>query len=96
MGVFLSPTRADNSMFVGPICLKFDFLLDIMHVLYTRAFKMEQINSNREKVATSIFSRSRAANSVVRGQIWQNLKLIQALIYVIITCKCEKYLIKNS
>ena len=35
---------------------------------------MDQINSNMEKVATSIFRRSRAANSVVRGRIWPNFR----------------------
>ena len=32
----------------------------------------------------------RAASSVVRGRIWPNFNLIQALMYVIITCKYEK------
>ena len=67
-----------------------------MHVLETYKFKMDQINSNREKVETSIFLRSRVANSVVPGQIWPNFKLIQALMYVIVTCNYEKDLIKNS
>ena len=30
------------------------------------------------------------------GRIWPNFKLIQALIHVLITCKYEKNLIKNS
>ena len=38
----------------------------------------------------------RAAYSVVRGRIWLNFKLIQALKYVIITCKYEKFPIKNN
>ena len=42
------------------------------------------------------FRRLRAANSVVRGRILPNFKLIQALMYVIITCKYEKDLIKNN
>ena len=54
MGVFLRCSRADKSMVGGPVWLKFE-VLDIMHVLYTYEFKMDQINSNREKVATSIF-----------------------------------------
>ena len=37
-----------------------------------------------------------AAYSVVRGWIWLNFKLIQALMYVIITCKYEKDPIKNN
>ena len=42
------------------------------------------------------FRRLRAANSVVLGQTWPNCKLIQALMYVIITCKYEKDPIKNN
>ena len=38
----------------------------------------------------------RAANSVVHGRIWPNFKLIQTLMYVIITCKYEKDSIKNN
>ena len=66
-GVFFRRSRADNSILCGPIRSKFE--LDIMHVLNTYKFIMDQINSNREKVATSIFRRSRAANSVVRGRV---------------------------
>ena len=41
------------------------------------------------------FSCSRAANSVVHGQISSNFKLIQAHMYIIVTCKYEMNLIKN-
>ena len=37
-----------------------------------------------------------AANSVVRCRIWPNFKLIQTLMYVIITCKYEMDPIKNN
>ena len=47
-------------------------------------------------VATSIFRRPRAGNSVVRGQILSNFELIQALMYVIVTCKYEKDPIKTA
>ena len=93
MGVFLD---FNGSILRGPIWSKFELLLDIMHTLNTYKFMIDQINSNREKVATSIFRRSMAANSVVRGRIWPNFKLIKALMYSIITCKYEKDLIKNS
>ena len=79
----------------GPVWPKFE-LLDIMHFLYTCEFKMDWINSNRENVATSIFRHTRGATSVVRGQIWPNFKLIEALMYVIITCKYEKDPIKHG
>ena len=42
------------------------------------------------------FRRLRAANYVVRSRIWPNFKLIQALMYIIITSKYEKDPIKNK
>ena len=42
------------------------------------------------------FRRSRAANSIVSGGIWPKIKLIQAFMHVLITCKYEKDPIKNS
>ena len=44
----------------------------------------------KKKWKDQFFRRLRAANSVVHGRIWPNFKLIQALMYVIITCKYEK------
>ena len=41
------------------------------------------------------FRHSRAANSIVYGQISPNFELIQALMYIIVTCKYEMNLIKN-
>ena len=55
MGVFSRCSRADNSVVGGPIWPKFELIRDIMHVLVTYKFKMDLINSDREKVATSIF-----------------------------------------
>ena len=57
---------------------------------------MDWINTKREKMETSIFRRLMAAYSVVRGQIWPNFKLIQALMYVIITFKYEQDPIKSN
>ena len=51
---------------------------------------------SEKKWIDQFFRRLRAANSVVRGLIWLNFKLIQALMYVIITCKYEKDPIKNN
>ena len=59
----------------GPIWSKFELLLDITHVLNTYTFKKDQINSKREKVATSIFKHPMAANPVVHSQIWPNFNL---------------------
>ena len=96
MGVFFRRSRADNSVVGGPIWPKFELVRDIMHILITYKFKMDLINSDREKVATSIFRRSRAANSAVSSGIWPKFELIQALMYVLVTCKYEKDRIKNS
>ena len=57
---------------------------------------MRAIIQSEKKMETLIFRRLMAANSVVRGRIWTNFKLIQALMYVIITCKYEKDSIKNN
>ena len=75
-------SRANNSILRGTIWSKFELLLDIMHVLDTYKFKINWINTKREKMETSIFQTLRAANSVVRDRNWPNFKLIQALIYV--------------
>ena len=91
MGVFLH-VQEQITIAGGPIWPKFELLLD-MHGLDTYSFKMDRINSNPERVATSIFRRT---NSVVRGQIWPNSKLIQDLMYIIVTCKYENDPIKNS
>ena len=55
MGVFFRCSRADNSVVSGPIWPKFELVQDNMHVLVTYKFKMDRINSNREKRVTSIF-----------------------------------------
>ena len=55
MEVFFRRSRADNSAVGGPIWSKFELVRDIMDILVTYKFKMDLINSDREKVATSIF-----------------------------------------
>ena len=51
---------------------------------------------SEKKWKHQFFRRLRAANSVVCGRIWPNIQLIQALMYVIITCKYEKDPIKDN
>ena len=96
MGVFFRRSRADNSVVDGPIWPKFELVRDIMDVLVTYKFKMDLINSDREKWRHRFFRRSRAANSVVSSGIWPKFELIQALMYVLVTSKYEKDRIKNS
>ena len=54
------------------------------------------IIQSENKWKHQFFRRLRATNSAVRGRIWPNFKLIQALMYVIITCKYEMDPIKNN
>ena len=55
------------------------------------------MENSREKVETPFFPIiTLSATMETSGRIWPNVKLIQALMYVIITCKHEKDLIKNS
>ena len=51
---------------------------------------------SKKKWKDQFFRPLRATNSVVCGRIWPNFKLIQALMYVIITSKYEKDPIKNK
>ena len=47
---------------------------------------LRAIIQSEKKCKHQFFRRLRAANSVVGGQIWPNFKLIQALMYIIVTC----------
>ena len=57
---------------------------------------LRAIIQSEKKRKHQFFRCLRAANSVVRNRIWPNFKLIQGLMYVIITCKYEKDPIKNN
>ena len=68
-----------------------------MHVIIACKYKKEGMKNSREKVEKSFFSViTPSVTMETSGWIWRNFKLIQALVYVIITCKCEKDQIKNS
>ena len=55
MGIFFRRSRAANSVVGSLIWPKFELIQDIMHVLITCKFEKDRINSNGEKVVTSIF-----------------------------------------
>ena len=68
-----------------------------MHVIITCEYEKDQIKNSQEKAATPFFFI--ITLSVAMGtssRIWPNFKLIQALMYVIVTCKYEMDPIKNS
>ena len=55
MGIFSDAQAAANSIVGGQMRPKFELIQDTMHVLITCKFEKDRINSNREKVVTSIF-----------------------------------------
>ena len=76
-----------------------------MYVLITCKYEKDPIKNSRENVMTSFlplyvygnfFRRSRAANSLVGGQIWPKFELIQDIMHVLITCKFEKDRINSN
>ena len=67
-----------------------------MHVIVTCKYEKEWMKNSQEKVETIFFSIiTLSVTMETSGWIWPNFKLIQALMYVIITCKYEKDLIKK-
>ena len=88
----------------GRIWPNFELIQASMHVLIACKYIKDQMKNSGENVIMSFsplkvygifFRRSRAANSVVHGRISPNFELIQALMYIIITCKYEMNPIKN-
>ena len=80
---------------VWPFCLNFWLITaNVSGVLTSRPkgndAHLRAIIQSKKKWKHQFFRRLRAASSVVRSRIWPNFKLIQALMYVIITCKYEK------
>ena len=101
---FFRRSRAAYSIVSGGIWPKFKLIQAFIHVLITCKYEKDPIKT-AEKMwwrsfpyykSMGIFSDTRAANSVVRGRIRPNFELMQALMYVIVTCKYKKDLIKNS
>ena len=68
-----------------------------MHVIIVCKYEKDQMENSREKVETPFFPIiTLSVTMETSGWIWPNFGLIQALMYVIITCKYEKDPIKNS
>ena len=88
----------------GRIWPNFKLIQAFMHVLIACKYGKDQMKNSGENVMTSFspllvygifFRRSREANSVVHGRISPNFEVIQALMYIIVTCKYEMNPIKN-
>ena len=96
-GDFFRRSRAANSAVGGPIKLKFELVRALMHVIVTCKYEKERMKNSQEKVETPFFPIITLSVTMdTSGWIWPNFKLIQALMYVIITCKYEKDLIKKN
>ena len=68
-----------------------------MHVIITCKYEKERMTNSREQVETPFFPIiTLSVTMEFSGWIWPNFKLIQALMYVIITYKYEKGPIKKS
>ena len=94
---FFRRSRAANSAVGGPIRPKFELVRVLMHVIVTCKYEKERMKNSRKKERHRFFFiKPLSVTMETSGWIWPNFKLIQALMYVIITCKHEKDPIKNS
>ena len=94
-------SRAANSVVSLQIMTKFELIQAFMYmyVLITCRYMYHEdriINSLEEVDTLIFFIRSRAANSVVSLQIMTKFDLIQAFMYVFITCKYHEDQIINN
>ena len=68
-----------------------------MHVIITCKYEKDLIKKQPRKSGKNVFSIiSLSVAMGTRSRIWPNFKLIQALMYVIVTCKYEMNPIKSS
>ena len=89
--VFGSMFLRHNHLYYNPL---FSLFLD-KNLYYTSSPKgndahLRAIMQSEKKWKHKFFRRLRVASSVVRGQIWLNFKLIQAVMYVIITLSMKR------
>ena len=97
MGIFFRLSRAANSAVGGPIRPKFELVRALMHAIIVCKYEKDQMKNSRDKVETPFFPIiTLSVTMETSGWIWPNFKLIQALMYVIITGKYEKDPINNS
>ena len=69
MGIFFRRSRVANSTVGGRILPIFELLRALLHIVITCKYEKDGMKNSEGKVATSILGRSRAGNSVARGQI---------------------------
>ena len=68
-----------------------------MYVIITCKYEKDPIKNSREKVATPFFQIITLSVAMeTSDRIWLNFELIQGFMHVLIACKYEKDLMKNS
>ena len=75
----------------GLIWPNFKLIQALMYVIITYKYEKDPIKNNREKRGNTVFQIITLSVAMeTSGRIWPNFKLIQSLMYVIITCNYEK------
>ena len=96
---------SDTKGQVTPKSVKFELIQAFLHVLVSCKNEKSPIKNEDTRVVSTFlplkvygdfFRHSRTVNSAVHGRIWQNFKLIQKLMVVLVTCNNEKDPIKNE
>ena len=96
-GDFFRRSRAANSTVGGPIRPIFGLVRALMHVIVTCKYEKGTHEKQPRKSGNTVFPIiTTSVTMETSGWIWPNFKLIQALMYFIITCKYEKDPIKNT
>ena len=68
-----------------------------MHAIITCKYEKDRLKKQPRKSGNTVYSIITLSVAMETGRrIWPNFKLIQTLMYVIVPCKYEKDLIKNS
>ena len=68
-----------------------------MHIIIICKYEKDRMKKRPSKSGDAVFAIITLSVAIeTSGLIWPNFKLIQALMYVIITCKYEKDPIKNN
>ena len=100
MGFFSRRSRASKSAVLGPIWPNFELVLDVMNVLVTYQYEEDPIKKRGASVFTTLYINFSDAQgqislelAVVSGRIFF---LIQAFMYVLVTCKNEDDRFKNE
>ena len=88
MGIFFRLSRAAYSLVGGPIKTKFELVRALIHVIIACKYEKDQTKKQPRKSGDTVFSIiTLSVTMETSGWVWPNFKLIQALMYLIITSK---------